>query len=170
MFWRTNPLKLFIMLFLLNQYIYYRILVWITKVICYNIYEEVSHEQQGNILDRISTIWSWYSKIHVWYRAISLRRVYLPSDNWKMSEGCYSWKRRIPTKIHNLIDLAMKSSIWDIMDDEYHKFLRELSPMSITACYPDYRSKINTALTQEYCKQLYFKTKELWTWIKNRFS
>lgn len=79
-------------------------------------------------------------------------------------------KGEFPPKIHNLIDLAMKSGIWDIIDDEYHKFLRELNPMSITACYPDYRSKINTTLTQEYCKQLYFKTKELWTWTKDRLS
>lgn len=79
-------------------------------------------------------------------------------------------KGEFPPKIHNLIDFAMKSGIWDIMDDEYHKFLRKLNPLNIAACYPDYRSKISKILTQEYCTQLYLKTKELRIWIKDKLS
>ena len=76
----------------------------------------------------------------------------------------------VPPKIHDLVKLAVKGSVFDMMSDDQKHLLRTLIPLQIEARYPEYKEKIAATLSQEYCKQLLNKTEELLCWIKTRLE
>lgn len=41
-------------------------------------------------------------------------------------------------------------------------------PMNIECRYPSYKQELASSLTEEFCRELIDKTKELKTWIENK--
>ena len=72
----------------------------------------------------------------------------------------------IPPKIHDLAKLANLGGIWDAISKEQKELFKKLIPLQIEARYPEYKERIASTLTQEYCKQLLIETEEFLCWIK----
>lgn len=70
-----------------------------------------------------------------------------------------------PPKIHNLIELSKKASLYYTFSDSQKDFIMDLNPLNIESRYPSYIEKINAVLTETKCKELLSKTKELLQWI-----
>ncbi|MDR2231881.1 MAG: HEPN domain-containing protein, partial [Tannerella sp.] len=47
-----------------------------------------------------------------------------------------------PPFTHNLIDLAEKTCLYDLMNDRQKAFISSLNPLNIEARYPDYKSNL----------------------------
>lgn len=69
---------------------------------------------------------------------------------------------------HNLINLAQSCGLGALLSDGQRRFINELMPLNIEARYPSYKTAIGDALSQERCKELIDKTKELQKWVKTK--
>jgi len=76
----------------------------------------------------------------------------------------------VPPRTHDLVRLAGKGDVFDIMSDEQKQLLRELAPLHIEARYPEFKEKIAAALSPKYCKQLLSKTEDFLCWIKQQLG
>jgi len=72
----------------------------------------------------------------------------------------------VPPKVHNLLLLAEKALLYDIMNEEQLDLIRELNPINIEARYPEYKNKIFKTLSPEYCAEIIKRTEGLLQWIK----
>ena len=70
--------------------------------------------------------------------------------------------------LHNLMKLAQSSGLLSKMTQEQQKLMAELMPMNIECRYPSYKEDLSSLLTEEYCKDLLDRTKELKLWIESR--
>jgi len=73
-----------------------------------------------------------------------------------------------PPYTHNLSRLANLSGVYAELSDNQKDFLDMLEPMNIEARYPTDKDMILESLTEERCKMLIGKTKELSEWIKRQ--
>jgi HEPN domain-containing protein len=76
----------------------------------------------------------------------------------------------IPPKIHDLVKLAAKAGIAGELSPEQKTLLGKLSPLQIEARYPEYKEKVRSALTAEYCGKLLMETEALLCWIKKQLE
>ncbi len=53
-----------------------------------------------------------------------------------------------------------------MLSDEQRVFVGEIMPLNIEARYPSYKQMIGDALSEDRCKELMQKTKELQQWVK----
>lgn len=67
---------------------------------------------------------------------------------------------------HNLINLAQSCGLGQMLSDEQRVFVGEIMPLNIEARYPSYKQMIGDALSEDRCKELMQKTKELQQWVK----
>jgi len=74
----------------------------------------------------------------------------------------------IPPKIHNLLKLAAKARLLDVMTEEQRDMLGSLNPLNIEARYPEYKAGMAGSLTKEICEELVIRTEELVCWIKEQ--
>lgn len=73
-----------------------------------------------------------------------------------------------PPKIHNLIELSKKASLYNMFSDVQKDFVMALNPLNIESRYPSYVEKINVILTEEKCNEILSNTKELLQWIETK--
>lgn len=73
-----------------------------------------------------------------------------------------------PSKIHNLIELSKKASLYYMFSDAQKDFVMDLNPLNIESRYPSYIEKINEILTETKCIEILSKTKELLQWIETK--
>ena len=73
-----------------------------------------------------------------------------------------------PPKIHNLIELSKKASLYYMFSDTQKDFIMDLNPLNIESRYPSYVEKINAILTETKCIEILSKTKELLQWIDTK--
>ena len=73
-----------------------------------------------------------------------------------------------PPKIHNLIELSKKASLYYMFSDTQKDFIIDLNPLNIESRYPSYVEKINAILTETKCIEILSKTKELLQWIETK--
>ncbi|MDE7334102.1 MAG: HEPN domain-containing protein [Lachnospiraceae bacterium] len=73
-----------------------------------------------------------------------------------------------PPKIHNLIELSKKASLYYMFSDTQKDFIMDLNPLNIESRYPSYVEKINAILTETKCIEILSKTKELLQWIETK--
>lgn len=73
-----------------------------------------------------------------------------------------------PPKIHNLVELSKKATLYYMFSDSQKDFLMNLNPLNIESRYPSYIEKINGILTETKCKEILFDTRELLKWIKTK--
>ena len=53
-----------------------------------------------------------------------------------------------------------------MLSDEQRAFVGEIMPLNIEARYPSYKQMIGDALSEDRCKEVMQKTKELQQWVK----
>ena len=75
-----------------------------------------------------------------------------------------------PPKWHDLTKLAIRAKIFEIMSVEQQDFIEDLNPLCIEARYPEYKNKIASTLSKEYCVKLMEKTEEIICWIKKQLQ
>ena len=76
----------------------------------------------------------------------------------------------VPPKSHDLPKLAAKTAVCDYLPNDYKVLLGKLTPLHIEARYPEYKDKIATILTEEYCGILLKETEEFLCWIKKKLG
>ena len=72
----------------------------------------------------------------------------------------------LPPKTHDLPKLANLGGIWDKLSAEQKDLIKKVIPLQIEARYPEYKEKIASALTTEYCSKLLNETEGFLCWIK----
>ena len=77
-------------------------------------------------------------------------------------------KEDTPPFIHNLIDLAQITELFDLMSERQKDFIRTLNPLNIEARYPEYKRKVEQMLTNEVTQTILTNTKELLQWTKQK--
>ena len=73
-----------------------------------------------------------------------------------------------PPYTHNLSRLAVGCNLEGQMTEEQLRFLDLMIPMNIEARYPSYKEALSRGLTQDFCRSIIDRTKELQLWIKNK--
>ena len=76
----------------------------------------------------------------------------------------------VPPKTHDLIKLAHRGGIFEVLNENQKRFLEELNPLNIEARYPSYKENISKILTEEKMKLLFNETEEFLCWIKQRLG
>ena len=69
---------------------------------------------------------------------------------------------------HNLINLAQSCGLGQLLSDEQKAFISEIMPMNIEARYPSYKESLSSVLSEEKCKEILVKTKEMQQWVKTK--
>ena len=69
---------------------------------------------------------------------------------------------------HNLINLAQSCGLGQLLSDDQKVFVSEMMPLNIEARYPSYKQSISDALSEERCKEIITKTRELQQWVKTK--
>jgi len=77
-------------------------------------------------------------------------------------------KEDTPPFTHNLIDLAVKTGLYNLMSNEQKAFIDILNPLNIEARYPEYKNKIAQTMTKEVTQNILTNTKELLQWTKQK--
>jgi len=77
-------------------------------------------------------------------------------------------KEDTPPFTHNLVDLAVKTGLYDLMNEQQKLFVGALNPLNIEARYPEYKSKIAQTMTKDVTQTILTNTKELIEWTKQK--
>jgi len=72
----------------------------------------------------------------------------------------------IPPFVHDLMLIANRVGIFEMLDNEQVEFIERLSPLNIRARYPDYKKELAKELTKTVCENLIIKTQKLQQWTK----
>lgn len=67
---------------------------------------------------------------------------------------------------HNLINLAQSCGLGQLLDDDKREFVNQMMPLNVEARYPSYKQAIESSLSEERCKEIIAKTKEVQLWVK----
>ena len=73
-----------------------------------------------------------------------------------------------PPFVHDLMLIANRAGIFELLDDGQLNFIEQLSPLNIKARYPDYKRKLAKEMTKTVCENLLIKTQELQQWTKEK--
>ena len=73
-----------------------------------------------------------------------------------------------PPFIHDLMLIAKRAGIFEMLDDGQMDFIEQLSPLNIRARYPDYKRELAKEMTKAVCEKLIIKTQELQKWTKEK--
>ena len=77
-------------------------------------------------------------------------------------------KEDSPPYTHDLMGLAQKTGLRDLMDEQQKDFIRVLDPMNIEARYPEYKNKLAQTMTKQVTQTILTKTKEFLQWTKEK--
>jgi HEPN domain-containing protein len=75
-------------------------------------------------------------------------------------------KPDVPPFSHSLSFIAKKGDFYENFTDEQKEFIDQIEPLNIEARYPSHKERILKSLSNERCKEILYKTKELQQWIK----
>ena len=85
----------------------------------------------------------------------------------KIFKAYWSKKKEEPAPYsHNLINLAQSCGLGALLDNEKRAFVNQMMPLNIEARYPSYKQAVGDALSEERCKEILTKTKEIQHWVK----
>lgn len=73
---------------------------------------------------------------------------------------------KTPAMIHNLVRLAEKAGLLDLLDPEKQEFFGDLSLYAIEARYPERKRHLENLTTQEVTVNLVNRSKEMVGWLK----
>ncbi len=77
-------------------------------------------------------------------------------------------KNELPPKTHNLSFLLIESGLADRSPEGYIDFIEGIEPLNIEIRYPSYREELLKTLTEDYCKNILNKSKEVHSWIQTQ--
>jgi len=87
----------------------------------------------------------------------------------KIFKAAYEYKiNDTPPLIHDLMLIANRAGIFELLDDQQMDFIEQLSPLNIRARYPDYKMELAKEMTKAVCENLIIKTQELQQWTKEK--
>ena len=85
----------------------------------------------------------------------------------KIFKAAYEYKtNNMPPFVHDLMLIANRAEIFEMLNNEQIDFIERLSPLNIRARYPDYKKELTKELTKPVCENLIIKTQELQQWTK----
>lgn len=73
-------------------------------------------------------------------------------------------------RVHALVVLAQKTSVYNELSPTHQEFLDELDPMNIECRYPIEKEKLLSALTVSDCERIIAETEGLFVWKKHKLS
>ena len=73
-----------------------------------------------------------------------------------------------PPYTHNLVLLADKTGLAEMLCEEQNVFISQMMPLNIQARYPSYKEQLSKKLNKDTCRMIIDKTKELQSWIKSK--
>ena len=73
-----------------------------------------------------------------------------------------------PPFSHSLSYIARKANIYEEFAEEQKEFIDMLEPMNIECRYPVHKEQLLKSLTEEKCREILDKSKELQVWIKQK--
>ena len=73
-----------------------------------------------------------------------------------------------PPFVHDLMFIANRAGIFEMLDDRQMDFIERLSPLNIRARYPDYKRALAKEMTRAVCENLIIKTQVLQQWTKEK--
>jgi len=87
----------------------------------------------------------------------------------KIFKAAYEYKiNDTPPFVHDLMLIANKAGIFEMLDDKQIDFIERLSPLNIRARYPDYKRTLAKEMNHVVCEKLIVKTQELQQWTKEK--
>lgn len=87
----------------------------------------------------------------------------------KIFKACFiKYRSASPPYTHSLNTLAINGNFYPELSEEQRSFLDLLEPLNIEARYPSYKERLLKSLTEEKCREIIQKTRELQQWIKQR--
>jgi HEPN domain-containing protein len=69
---------------------------------------------------------------------------------------------------HSLSFLAKNACLYDYFSEEQKDFIDMLEPLNVEARYPTNKDALMKSLTEDRCKSILTKTRELQEWIKQK--
>ena len=76
----------------------------------------------------------------------------------------------IPPKTHDLTKLAVRGGIFDDLSEQQQSLLKDLNPLQIEARYPEYKGRIEQALSADIAIRLFSETEDFLCWIKKKLG
>ena len=87
----------------------------------------------------------------------------------KIFKAYWSSKKEEPAPYtHNLINLAQSCGLAQLLDDKQREFVSLMMPLNIEARYPSYKQAVGDSLSEERCRDIIEKTRELQKWVKTK--
>jgi len=87
----------------------------------------------------------------------------------KIFKAAYEYRiNNTPPFVHDLMLIANKAGIFEMLDNEQIIFIERLSPLNIRARYPDYKMALAKELTKNVCEELIINTQKLQQWTKEK--
>jgi HEPN domain-containing protein len=77
-------------------------------------------------------------------------------------------KEETPPFTHDLVLLAEKNGLFEMMSDEQKAFVIALNPLNIEARYPEYKKNMANILNHVKCEAIVEQTKALQQWMKEK--
>ena len=85
----------------------------------------------------------------------------------KIFKAAYEYRiNNTPPFVHDLMLIANKSGVFEILNDEQISFIEQISPLNIRARYPDYKRELAKEMTKTVCENLISNTQKLQQWTK----
>jgi len=69
---------------------------------------------------------------------------------------------------HSLSFLAKTGDFYEAFSEDQKEFIDQIEPLNIEARYPSHKERLLKSLTDEKCRDLIKKTKEIQKWIKEK--
>lgn len=74
----------------------------------------------------------------------------------------------LPPKIHDLKKLAIKTGVFQSLDEEQVETIKLLMPLNIETRYPDFKWTIAKTLNHQQCVEILQLTEALSNWIRKK--
>ena len=89
----------------------------------------------------------------------------------KILKAYYAFKHSdTPPFSHRLSLLAKKASIYESLSEEQKDFMDLIEPLNVEARYPSNKGQLMRSLTEERCRDILNKAKDLQLWIRQKLS
>jgi len=71
-------------------------------------------------------------------------------------------------RTHNLVRLAEKAEVYQLMANKDQDFLADLTPFAIESRYGDYKRKLSEIINRKVAEKYFEKSEEIFEWLRKR--
>ena len=72
------------------------------------------------------------------------------------------------SRTHNLVRLAEKAEVYQLMANKDQDFLADLTPFAIESRYGDYKRKLSEIINKKMAEKYFEKSEEIFKWLRKR--